>query len=88
MIYVSTPLAGEEYGVGIKTAISSATEGRRSKSNVTRVLTFIFIAIASVADRQSNTSQPLVLSRGMGVGWGNDTAPPLLPIARPQRSVG
>jgi len=35
MIYVSIPLAGEEYGSGIKTVIASATEGRRSKSNVT-----------------------------------------------------
>jgi hypothetical protein len=35
MIYVSIPLAGVEYGGGIKTLIASATEGRRSKSNMT-----------------------------------------------------
>jgi hypothetical protein len=35
MIYVSIPLASEKYGGGIKTLIASATEGRRSKSNVT-----------------------------------------------------
>jgi len=35
MIYVSIPLVDEEYGGGIKKVIASATEGRRSKSNVT-----------------------------------------------------
>jgi hypothetical protein len=35
MIYISIPVAGEEYGGGIKTVIASAAEGRRSKSNVT-----------------------------------------------------
>jgi hypothetical protein len=35
MIYVCIPLADEERGGGIKTVIACATEGRRSKSNVT-----------------------------------------------------
>jgi hypothetical protein len=35
MIYISIPLADEEHGGVIKTVIAFATEGRRSKSNVT-----------------------------------------------------
>ena len=82
MIYISIPLAGEEYSGGIKTLIASATVGSRSKSNVTWVLTFSRLHREVISSRYLpwRTVRVTLLGYGSwaGVGWKGMIQPPAL----------